>query len=531
MEPYFLRAINNIISYGDTDVFPFPIENTIFYDRKEDVIAYLIQLHKNFTNELNEAPPFNDSQLSPVGYSGFRWVTQLDPIWNAYFLGLVVSIGELIEKDRVSDNNVFSYRFVNGQDDNLFNANIGWHTFHRRSLELADSYETIVICDISDFYLRIRHHRLENALGQLQCPKEITDRIIDFLQNFSSTYSHGLPIGGPAARMLSELLLNQTDQLLKSEGVQFCRFADDYHIFASSQDEAYDYLLFLSKKLLNNEGLALQKSKTRIMSSAEFKRTSPILKHDESDFDNLNAQAFLTISLTFDPYSLTAEDDYQALKHEIEKFDIIGLLRRELAKSHIDIAVTKQIVKALKYISEPQRDQAILSICDSLANLYPIFPTIILVIKSIWHDISIDARNKVGHSMRQLFREKSHLIKTEINQQYACRLLSYEFRQENVELFQRLFSLTESTAIKRDIILAMFNWRYTAWISDMRNQYRNFTSPLRKAFIIASYALGDEGNHWRRFNKKGFSDFEKIINAWAETKSKQNTDNVWRVPL
>lgn len=528
----FKRALENIAKYGDTDIFPHPLEKTIFHDSEDQVLELLMDMHKNFEDWIYRNPPFNENQLVPVGYSGFRWATQLDPLWSAYFLGLVISIGDKIENIRIptESQRVFSYRFVSNLESKLFNPNIGWHTFHQRSLELANSFKTIAICDISDFYQRIRHHRLENALKGLKNVEDIPYRINKFLGYFSGAYSHGVPIGGQASRILSELLLNQTDQLLCSEGISFCRFVDDYHLFAQSEDEAYDNLLFLSKKLLINEGLSLQKAKTRIMSSAEFKSTSPLSEVIEVN-DQGDTRAFLSLSLNFDPYSLTAEEDYEALKSEIEKFDLIGLLRKEVAKSRIDITVTKQVIKGLKYISELVRDQAVRSVCDSLGNLYPIFPTAILVIKSIWLDISDDTKQYVGKCIRGLFKDKSHLLKTEINQMYAIRLLACENSQENIELFQKLFNTTESCLIKRDIILAMFNWRYVAWLSDLRSQYRAFPSPLRSAFIIGSYSLGDEGKHWRTHNKKGFSKLESIIQKWASFKANQKFKELWRVPL
>ena len=533
MEFHFQRALKNIAKHGDTDVFPYPLENSVLYDCEDKVIELLIKIHNNFCNRLNIEPPCNENQLVPIGYSGFRWCTQLDPIWNAYFLGLIISISQKIENKRIpiEEQCIFSYRFVNGTEDKLFNTDIGWRAFHKRSLELAEIHEIVVICDISDFYQRVRHHRLENALEHLENPGDVPNRINKFLNNFSRTYSHGLPVGGPAARLLSELLLNQTDKLLKYEGINFCRFADDYHFFVSSEEKAFDALLFLSEKLLNNEGLSLQKSKTRIMSSSEFKNTSPLAIRESDGEENVNAQAFLSLSLRFDPYSHTAEEDYETLKTEIEKFDIIGLLRKEIAKNQIDIAVTRQIVKSLKFISDPTRDQAVLSVCDSLHNLYPIFPTVMLVIKQIWPDLSNSTQQCVHDCVHSLFKENSRLIKTNINKAYACRLLSCKETPENVDLLCGLFTETKSIIIKRDIILIMFNWRKWEWISDIRSQFRSFAPPLRRVFIISSYSLGDEGEHWRRSNKAGFSDFEKIIHKWASSKDEDNQNREWQVPL
>ena len=134
----------------------------------------------------------------------------------------------------------------------------------------------MVVSDISEFYPRLGHHRLDATLLQLNLGNDIASRIKKFLKQFSGTRSFGLPIGGPAARILSELVLTQIDLLLVGHGVEFVRFADDYHLFANSHEDAYAALIFLSEKLFDNQGLSLQKSKTRILPAAEFLSTSPL---------------------------------------------------------------------------------------------------------------------------------------------------------------------------------------------------------------------------------------------------------------
>ena len=41
----------------------------------------------------------NVGALAPVGYTGFRWAMQIDPIWNAAYLSWVLSIADQIETD------------------------------------------------------------------------------------------------------------------------------------------------------------------------------------------------------------------------------------------------------------------------------------------------------------------------------------------------------------------------------------------------------------------------------------------------
>lgn len=230
------------------------------------------------------------------------------------------------------------------------------------SLENAKDHAYVVACDISEFYLRISHHRIENALRQAHIDQDIPWRVMEFLGNFSNTNSYGIPVGGPAARILSELLLNQIDRLLKAEGIKFCRFADDFHMFCDSTEEAYRYLLFLSDKLLANQGLQLQKSKTRLMSRAEFVDTSPFHLDDEAEVGDLprpdhqtKARELLRFSLRFDPYSSTAEEDYELLRQEIARFDIITLLKSELSKTRVHIRLKIAITSWPRYTREQPR--------------------------------------------------------------------------------------------------------------------------------------------------------------------------------
>ena len=243
MDDHIELALGNITKYGDTDVFPFPLENHIFFDKHADTMDLLRNIHSDFDNCLKNTPPIHERSLAAVGYTGFRWATQIDPLWNAYLLALVVSVGSEIESARIPINRnvVFSYRFSPDlTEKTLFDRTIGWVAFQRTSGEQAQKHDYVLICDISDFYTRIYHHRLENALK-----KAVITKILLGAFSNSLSYRQGSliwpAVGGPAARLLSELLLNRIDRLLLTSGVTFCRFADDYHIFTNSREQAYEH--------------------------------------------------------------------------------------------------------------------------------------------------------------------------------------------------------------------------------------------------------------------------------------------------
>jgi len=540
MDSSFSRAIDNIVHHGDTDIFPFPIENLIIFDQKIDIVALLKSINADFDAYIIGSPPANYGALSPVGYTGFRWATQIDPVWNAYFLALVIEISDKIENARMptSMEAVYSYR-LNGDPTNpdLFDRRFGWRSFIERAVTLSSSHQFVVSCDISEFYPRLNHHRLDNALRQLPNADDCRNKIMGFLSNFSETYSFGLPVGGPASRILSELTLNQIDRLLYQRQIPFCRFADDFYLFADSEAEAFKSLVFLSEILHRNQGLQLQKTKTRIMSSSEFARTNPLtFDVEESNHEGgadlsgvTDARASLfRLSLHFDPYSPTANEDYERLRDEIDKFPILDILKTELAKSRINVSLTRKLIGTLQYIQSNELNDAARTLVDNVQLLYPVFFGVLSALKSIFPRLSPDAQYYVEGRIRALIEQGSPAMSVDLNLQYAIRLLSALRTEESVSLMTRLYESTNSIAIRRDIILAMVRWREWIWLSDRRPFFRSMSPMERRAYIMASYVLKDEGQHWRDHTKKEFSDFEIIVRNWiAERINRPN----WELPL
>lgn len=533
LDAAFRAAVENVSHHGDTDVFPYPIENHVFFDDPQAGIDLLLTIHRDLEAALKSTPPVTESMLSPAGYTGFRWATQIDPIWNAYFLGIIIKAGEQIEAARIPKERktIFSYRF--SWDDaakTIFDRTIGWVEFQKHSVELARSVSHVLVCDISDFYPRIYHHRLENALHKATSNADECWRIITLLMSFSKGASYGLPVGGPAARLLSELLLNRVDRLLVANGVVFCRFADDYHIFAKSAEQAYRHLLFLSEKLSENEGLLLQKSKTRILSSEEFLATSEFAAENKPDAaGEVESREFLRLRLYFDPYSATAAEDYEALKKQLSKFDVIAMLGREIRKSRIHQTLSKRLIGALKHVDGSQRDAAIVSLIDNLPVLYPVFPSIIVLIKSLINDIGASTRERALACVRDLLRSGSYIAQVPTHLDYAVRLLAHDNSDEADEVLVKVYNESTSSAIRRDVILAMARKGADFWISDARKSFATVTPWERTALMVSSYTLGDEGRHWRRTLGGSLTPMQEITKTWASTKV--GSSSKWEIPI
>jgi hypothetical protein len=537
MRDFFRAAVQNIASHGDTDIFPFPLENHVFHDKEDEAVRLLERVHGNFANFLQAASLLYENNLATVGYTGFRWATQIDPLWNAYLLGLVISLGDDIERARipVSKNVVFTYRFK--YDDiakTLFDPDLGWREFQAASHDYAAKHSHVLICDIADFYPRVYHHRLENALeviAKSASPNaaETVDRIMAVLSRLSDGMSFGLPVGGPAARLLSELLLNRTDRLFSTNGITFCRFADDYHVFAHSRGEAYAHLVSISQTLLKNEGLSLQKSKTRVMTSEEFLSQAAATEFREPlEPGHLDAQRLLSLNLRYDPYSPTAAQDYEALKTELAKFDIVGMLAREMSKSRLHQALGRRLVSAVKYLSPDVRGGAVRSLVDNFALLYPIFPQVMILVKDVLPGLDQGTREYALQKTRDLIRTGSHITQVAVNLGFAVRVLSEDKTEDADELLARVYKDTESAMLRRDVILAMARRNADYWVSDVRKTFHALNAWEKRSLIVASFMLGDEGKHWRNKIKKGLSPLDELVHDWASGKTALPG---WSIPI
>lgn len=544
MPDHFTRALDHVARYGDTDIFPFPIEQHVMFDCRDKSLELLRQADREFSERKNpdgtiepsfleEYPPVNSSALTPVGYAGFRWATQIDPFWNVYFLAQVLSIADEIESERipVMDRTIFSYRYsYDDETHQLFKPGVGWPEFIARSRELASQHTHMLVCDISDFYPRIYHHRLENALLHVAGGAAAPKRIITLLKHFGDTRSYGLPVGGPAARILSELLLNGTDKLLRMRGVAFCRFVDDYHIFANSKEDAFRLLVFLSEKLLTNEGLSLQKAKTRVLRTSEYiASTEDGGAPADRDMSEDEVRDFMRLHIRYDPYSDDPDGDYERTRTEVSRFNVVGMLTRELEKSRIHSALTKQLLRSVRFLGDGAAIAAASLIVDNLDALAPVFGQSMVVLRDLVKRIPSGEREGAFRRIRELIRSGSHITSVDINLMYAIRLLGEVRSVENEATLATVFAESgRSTLLRKDIILIMAKWGNHPWVSDVVRQFSSMTAWERRACIIASFCLRDEGAHWRRHKSRQFSPIEAIVRDWAAGRAQVPG---WEIPV
>lgn len=518
MREFFSAAISNIYSHGDTDIFPFPFENLVLKDRVDDVLPLLDDAYQDAEVAIARDTPHDIRELIPVGTNGFRIAAQLDPLWNALYLSAVLGIAEAIEAVRLKDDQVFSYRlspktYMNGD---IFRRDVGWPEFIRASHNRADEVAYVIICDIADCYGRISHHKLENALLFLEAPKPARQVIMEYLSNGTSTRSTGLPVGGPASRILAELALVNADAYLRGQGVQFLRYADDFHVFSASKQDAYRDLLAISNAL-ENEGLTLQKSKTRILTRAEFKSTNSVLLKEENE-PRTPVDRLMSLTLRYDPYSATADENYEALKEALTAIDIVALLNEQIAQSRIHIPTTKKIVAALNLIEPEAKFGAVLSMLDNMSALFAICGNVFRTVATTMNDLSHRQKAAVSARVRLLCEDGHEVMQVPNNVDYGVRILEKDKTPENQEFLQRCYDKEDSVLVRREIGLAFVNWRHVAWLSVFTKKFATLSTWERRVAILASFVMKDEGRHWRKHQRDRFTPIERVVSDWRSEK-------------
>jgi hypothetical protein len=528
------RAIDNVANWGDTDIFPLPIENHVFHDMPDQAVRLLSDMEANFDAEINSFPVESYSTLAPVGYAGFRWATQIEPAWNAYLLACVIALAPQIEGARLNEDagKVYSYRYREQTVDHSLFALDSWSQFQEGTRRLAETHDYVVSVDIGDFYARIYHHRLENALRAIDRNGAITRQIMAILKRLSNNASYGLPVGGPAARIMSELVLNRVDHLIQAEPTisTFCRYADDYRFFVDDLQAAYKSIGILSEKLLRNEGLTLQKSKTRIMKSSEY-----LAVLDPPDPPQGSAGAFLNLHIHYDPYSATAAEDYERLRDQLNEFDILSLLRTELSKGRVHPALTRRLIQALRYLGADTRQAAVLSLLENIPTLAPVVPQVMMAMRECISDLDDGFISTVHGEIRRLIQENHYVAQVDLNLAFMIRVLATRRSTENeillIQLYQSPHGFGNASApnVQRDIMLVLARWGVTYWLSDRKNYIATAHPWVKRAFIVGSYELGDEGRYWREANRDLMNSFDRTVRDWVV--DRRQHDNAWQVPI
>lgn len=508
-------ALEHFQRHNDTDIFHKPFEFEAICFGKDQFI-------KNFSGfDILQwkTRPYRRC-LVPKQRYGFRLATQLDPVDTIFYFCLMLEAGEKIEKARLSpDKKIsFSYRFSPDDKDYLvFDKTTGYPEFQKYSGELAKKHGFVVMTDIADFYPRIYHHRLENALNSaLKSLPNHAKAIQGLIRNWNQSVSYGIPIGNIPSRLLADLVIDDVDRLLLSEGVTFTRFVDDYRIFCNSRQDAYKSLSKLANALYDTQhGLTLQAQKTKILSSDDF--IKDILETKEKKEIESLASKFRNIleDLGLDnPYESFDFDDLKPEEKErIKGLNLEDLLDRQISKEDFDISMTKFLINRLGQL---KHTKVLGKLLKSIDNLHPVLSEIIRYISEIGEGLKPNERERVGTILLDKLQD-SVLSNLEFNKMQIMSLFAGSNNWGNADRLAKYYGFESGSFFRRAVILAIGKAGHDWWLRTKKLEIDQMTPWDKRAFLYAASCFPkDEKEHWFRTVSKSRTDtLDTCIIDWA----------------
>ena len=499
------RAVSDVASFGDNDVVPFDVDTKFASDSASELAAALFAVgqelgrksQKDCKSTLHGVHIFSERLLAPVGQSGFRITTKVHPFWNLYLNALAVSLAELHEPQR--SDRAHSYRFSES-GPGLFDKEASWRKFRESTLEECDEEsqtQVVIQTDISSFYGHVNHHRLENFVGDLAGSDSNFPTQIDVILNqLTIGRSFGLPVGGQASRVLSEVLLSSIDRTLTAERVSWRRYVDDFVIVSDSQQNAYRDLGILAHAL-GDFGLTLNRSKTNFLSSNHY-RAYVETQLGAGDGD---ARRLKEIDLHFDPYSDTATTDYDELKQTVEQIDIGRLIALELDKGQPDSFVLAQASRTLVLLEPGNALGVVASLLDQ-RNIHAFRANWSTIMRGVAHLRSspghLEIHDQLDHLLDLIPQKAPHLIWVDTNALHYLRAVRFKKSPERASFLLDLFKNKRSSTVRRACIDCWRQWKDRDRFVSLRNDWSSLSQGEQRMLWLAAPTFGDDGLKFRK---------------------------------
>jgi hypothetical protein len=498
------RAISDVATFGDNDVVPFDVDTKFVAEKGEQLADAILEVghslerktRKDCKSTLHGVQIFSERLLAPVGQSGFRIATKIHPFWNLYLNSISVALAERHEPQRLEE--AYSYRF-SAAGPGIFDKEATWRKFRGATLLECDNdnkKQVAIQTDISSFYEHIYHHRLQNFVDDLVgSESNISVQVDVILNQIAMGRSFGLPVGGQASRVLSEVILSSVDRTLKAEGINFARYVDDFVLFSDSQQQAYEALGVLAHAL-GDFGLSLNRSKTNLLSAKHYKE---LVETQLSAADG-EARKLKEIDLHFDPYSDTATTDYEDLKQTVDQIDLARLIALELDKGQPDNFVVRQIARSLALL-EPENALGIAASLLDQRNIHAFRASWSTIMRGIAHlraqPEHVVIHERLDRLLDQLPRKVPYLLYVDTNVLHFLRTLRFRRTPERATYILSIFKKSRSSTVRRACIDCWRQWKDRDRFLSLRNEWANLGAGEQRMLWLAAPYFGDDGMKFR----------------------------------
>jgi len=477
------RALKATLRHGYGTFFAEPPELGILKDNWTELVVDLSRVDLDTYQGYDAILSF-----APKSRLNVRRVGLLHPYDFVFYTALVLALKTSISKSRLPADKVFSYRTEGTSPSELYKRGASWKNFRSSVAKRATKSNCIVgVTDIADFYPRIYHHRLVNAL-EASSGKTMKDyiRVLEkMLTRFSGGTSYGIPVGPPASRLLGEAVLIDVDSTLLSFGVDSIRFVDDYIIFADRVQDAEYGIRVLGETLFRNHGLTLQTAKTKISTATDYVERNLTIHSEKEE----NRRRLLQIFGDGD-YEIPSYDELEdEQKKEIDAFNLSEMLREALLEGeNVDYREVQFILGRLSALRKPE---LIPTVLENLERLYPVAESVAAFFKE-FTDLPQSHASEIGGALLAPILNALEARPSEYYSMWIPSVFQHHRNWDHAEDLLRIFRETSSDAVRRFAALALATSGTRAQALAIKDYLASASSLCRTAMLLATAKLGKD---------------------------------------
>jgi retron-type reverse transcriptase len=502
-------AINFVKQHSDGDLFPKLLEIDAILEQKEEFIDLIAG------KPLNQFEPKPCRRfIVPKDDISYRQATQLHPQDSIILSATVYQFGQGIEKRRLSQTQIFSYRFSPSQEEGLYSTKNSWNNFWNAAQIRSHSASVVLYCDIADFYNQIYHHSLENQLIESGFPNQATKWIIALLESTTAGVSRGVPIGPHAIHLMAESTLIPIDNSLKSHGLYFLRYADDIIVFCDSKKESKAALHNIASVLDKQQRLMLQKHKIKFYTSNEFQSLCEKMIEDRPiDQNEENLLRIIRKYTDGEPYQTISYDEIEPEDWSQFSEDIIeDIINEYLGEDEIDYIRLRWFYRRLTQVGHPG---ALNISIENIDRLGPCLANICTYIASI-KSIPKDKWESVGSKLIALL-DTEEISSNEFFRLSIMSLFTKNKYINHFELLAQKFQSSDSFA-RREILLAAYQNDAVDWLREHKESYQLMDLWQKMAFLycVSKFPPDEKKYFINRF--KYDSPYDSILAKWSKNK-------------
>lgn len=520
-------SIDNVIKEGLDDIFPDFFEVQFLRNKafRQKICQTVKTALREYTLESLQINPINYVYFSKKEAYDFRKAALIQPLDLIKYLALCVHIADEIEKakpDKIK-RIVFSYR-LHPNKGYLFDSKYNFTSFEQYTNKKVKQKKVKVLIkvDIANFYERLNLHRLESILNSLNIDKKIVKLIDELLKFWDNRDSYGLPIGSNASRILAEASLLEVDKFLISHKVSFCRFVDDYRIFAPNGKIAHYWLSLLIERLAL-EGLVVNTTKTKMLDVSD--KTKEVGDSDKSEKQeqekkrHTDQRPQIIVGYTGIIPTKFRTPNKEEIK-KLESTDVNNLHTKLQTNEIVNPPDYMEFLKAVYFSKNLNMIINALRILDKFPQFTPY--TVDMLIKYA-DQIPDDIKHVIRNHFSSIISKESYL--PEYIQISIVRLLGQQSYANKKILLNTFRDLRRNSGsyIGRALLEALETLINHGEVIEIRQYYERSDMWERRQIIkiVNNLLSEDEKRPWLRNKKLHLSDDPFAMEIFSETKDKR----------